>query len=184
MEALIRDLIPHTPKLGLYVAPDIPDRMLQRALSDYGGDLSAAEVIALYDATRFGTGGDGALFAGSRFAFQNTDLERGQVIRYTDVVGVRDKRRLLGGRYVEVDVNRGRATISLRIDFSARPGASRYVARFLHEAMLIEPGATPVSGGTDWKRVRSSLDRLMEEGSLSEDDYARILALGDPGADE
>jgi hypothetical protein len=152
--------------------------MLDRALSDYGGEMSASEVVALYDATRFGTGGDGALFASTRFAFQNTDLERGQMVRYTDVVGVSDKRRLLGGRYVELEVNRGRATVSIRIDFSARPDASRYVARFLHEAMLYEPSHDVGVASTDWRRVRAALRELVEEGALSREDFEKLIERG------
>ena len=174
MEALIRELLPHAPNLGLYLAPDIPPRMLERAVSDYGSTFETRDVLALYDATRLGSGGDGALFGSDRFAFQNSNLQRGQIIRYTDVVGVRSRRRLLGGRYVEIDVNRGRATVPVRLDFAARPEAARYVARLLNEAMLHEPGRT---GGTDtdWPRVEAALEQLVRDGRLSELDRQRML---------
>ena len=177
MQRLIRELIPHAPNVGLYVAPDIPARMLERALADYGGGLQASEVLALYDATRLGTGGDGALFAAHQFAFQNTNLERGQTIRYADVVGVQARRRFLGGQYVEIQVNRGRATIPLRIDFSGKPDAAGYVVRFLHEAMLYEPPAD-APGVTQWSAVESALRILVSEGRLTTEDMERILEIG------
>lgn len=177
MQRLIRELIPHAPNIGLYVAPDIPDRMLDRALSDYGGSLQRDDVLVLYDATRLGTGGDGALFAAHHFAFQNTNLERGQTVKYSDIVGVQSRRRFLGGRYIEVQVNRGRATVPLRIDFSARPEAADYVTRFLREAMLYEPpGDAP--GVTEWKAVESALRILVSEGRLTTEDMEQMLDIG------
>lgn len=149
--------------------------MLDRAIADYGSGISAGEVLALYDATRLGTGGDGALFAADRFLFQNNNLERGQTVRYSDLVGVRSHRRLLGGRYVEIEVNRGRATVQLRVDFSARADAAGYVARFLNEAMLHEPSDLPTDQETDWHAVEVALRELEQTGQLSSRDLERLL---------
>lgn len=187
MESLIRQLIPHAPHLGLYVAPDIPDQKLERALKDYATDFSRSEVIVLYDATRLGTGGDGALFTDTRLTFQNSNLQNAHALRYADIVGVRARRRLLGGRYVELQVNRGRATILLRLDFSARPAAAEYVNRFLSEAMLIE---TDLGGrrrvgesaaqkaphpSADPGKLEKELQRLVQRGVITELELKRML---------
>lgn len=177
METLIRELIPHAPQWGLFVAPAIPEDRLKGALADYAHEASAAEVVALYDATWMGTGRDGAVFLRDRVIFQNTDLEPSQTVRYEDVVGVVLRRRLLGGRRIELQVNRGRATFTLSMDFSGKPKAAPYVARFLHEAMLqasaraaAEPAET-----TDLAAVEAALDRLRQAGRLSMRDYQRLL---------
>jgi hypothetical protein len=124
-----------------------------------------------------GTARDGAVFLRDRVIFQNTDLEPPQTVRYEDVVGVALKRRFLGGRRVELQVNRGRATFTLSIDFSGKPKAAPYVARFLHEAMLQAPaGATAeASETTDVAAVVAALDRLRQAGRLSTQDYWRLL---------
>lgn len=51
IEALIRERMPHAPQMGLYVAPDLPDKKVRNALSDYAADVKQGEVLALYDAT-------------------------------------------------------------------------------------------------------------------------------------
>lgn len=173
VEALIRQLIPHAPHIGLHLAPDIPDRKLDRALRQFGRDIDRADVIALYDATRLGTGGDGVLFTAYGVSFQNSILQPVQTVRYADIVGTKTGRRLLGGRYIEIQVNRGRATIPLRIDFSARPAAAEYVARLLSDAMLVESRSpTP---GTDVERVARELRKLVDRGVLTESDMKRML---------
>jgi hypothetical protein len=191
MRDLIRELIPHAPEHGLYVAPDVPPDRLRNAVRDYAPDLDEGDVVALYDATILRSAKDGALFTADRFVFQNHDLEAPQTVRYADIVAVRSDRKLLGGRKVILEVNRGRATIELVIDFSGRPGAAGPVARFLSEAMLLEsdeerrraggeqPASEESGGGTDRAAVREALDRLFFEGRLSASDRDRLLdALG------
>jgi hypothetical protein len=202
MKDLVQELIPHAPQMGLFVAPDIPDARLENALRDYAPGVEAGDVVALYDATLTGNAKDGAVFAGDRFVFQNTDLEAAQTVHYTDLVGVEAASRWfgLGGKKVEVTVNRGRATFSLTMDFSGQPDAADYVGAFLERAMLEgvdtdrpegtgspagapgkEPGAPAPE--TDVDAVRAALDRLREAGKLADADHARLLeALGRPGA--
>lgn len=189
MDDLIRDLIPHAPQLGLYVDPHVPDDKRRNALGDYGGDLAPDAILALYDATLTGNAKDGALFAADRLVFQNTDLEAPQTVRYRDLVGVTTKRRLLGGRKVILDVNRGRATFQLTIDFSGSSEAAQYVARFLEEAMhrttradMAGPGPPDerADGSTDVEAVRAALADLRASGQLSETDYQRLLAVLEP----
>ena len=98
-----------------------------------------------------------------------------QVFRYDDIVRVDAKRKLLGGRKVEIDVNQGRATVTESIDFSGRPDAAEYVERFLREAMLASPVGERVSG-TDLATVQRALDRLVADGLLAEVDRASMLA--------
>lgn len=185
MKDLIQELIPHAPQMGLYAAPHVPEDKRRNALSDYGQGLRSDEVLALYDATLTGNAKDGALFAADRFIFQNTDLEAPQTVRYRDLVGVSVKRRLLGGQKVTLDVNRGRATFQLTLDFSGAAEAAGYVSRFLEEAMHRSAAAdmdrSPSSAadegsGTDADAVRAALDDLRAEGKLSPRDHERLLA--------
>jgi len=189
MEALLRDLLPTSPDLGLYVTPDIPQKKLAAAIGDYGSGVRAADVRALYDATRLGSAKDGALFLDDRVVFQNNNLQTARTIRYDDLVGVRQTRGLLGGRGVEMDLNRARATVTETLDVSARPGAAEYIERFLHEAMLeasrggeTSTSAVPgrlESAQTDIEAVAEALDGLVRDGVLAPADRRRMLdALG------
>ncbi len=140
MKELIERYIPNAPGLGLYVRPNIPDDKLRNALSDYAPAVRPAEVVALYDATLFGSAKDGAVFTEDRIVFQNTDLHPGQEMRYDDIVGVSSKKRLLGGMKVLVDHNPGQATVTHTIDFSGKGEAAAYVVRFLQEVMMAQAG--------------------------------------------
>ncbi|MCB0719567.1 MAG: hypothetical protein KDD65_14055 [Bacteroidetes bacterium] len=186
MEDLIREFIPNAAGLGLYVQPQIPSDKLRNAISDFAHGMNPDEVVALYDATLMGSAKDGALFGADRFIFQNTDLDSPQIIRYEDIVRVSTKRRFLSGRKVLLDVNQGRATVTLKIDFSGKPKAAQYVTRFLHEAMMrsISEGqddakmsAKKRSYGTktDAEAVIGALDVLHAEGKLSLRDYERLV---------
>ncbi|GIV58298.1 MAG: hypothetical protein KatS3mg042_1211 [Rhodothermaceae bacterium] len=186
METLLLDLIPHAPQMGLYVKPHIPADKLANALRDYAKTVRAEEVLALYDATLMGSARDGAVFTADRFVFQNNNLEEPQEIRYEDLVRVTTTKKFLGGRKVEIDVNRGRATVTLEIDFSGKPEAAGYVARFLNEAMLRGVMETREAGGedatpfprpgvqTDLEAVRAALDELHEQELLSAEDWHKL----------
>ena len=145
-------------------------------------------MLALYDATRIGSGKDGALFLADRFVFQNNNLQTPQTVRYDDIVRVEAKRLLLGGRKVEVDINRGRATVTETLDFSGQPGAAEFVERFLREAMLasaaradeapvVPAAALRTEAGSDMEVVQRALDRLKAQGALAEADHLRLLDL-------
>jgi hypothetical protein len=179
MRSLISDLIPHAPQHGLFLAPQIPADKLANALRDYGHDVAGEQVLALYDATRLGSARDGALFLEDRIVYENNRLSGVHEVRYGDVVRVAQKKQFLGGRSVEVDVNRGRATVSHAIDFSGRPGAAEFVARFLHEAMLHGDPAGSNNAvtphGTDVRQLRAALAPLLEQGVLADEDYQRML---------
>ena len=175
IDALLRELLPHAPNLGLYLAPEVPKTKLRAALGDYAKDVQADEVLAVYDATRLGSGKDGALFLRDRFVFQNNNLQESRTVLYDDLVRVDAKRQLLGGRKVEIDINQGRATVTEYIDFSARPDAAEYVERFLREAMLTSP-AGESAPETNLPAVQRALDRLVAEGLLSLEDRTRMLA--------
>jgi hypothetical protein len=178
---LIRDRLPHAPQMGLYVTPDLPEKKVRNALSDYATALEADEVLALYDATLSGTGGDGAVFTADRFVFQNNDLQSAQSVQYKDLVGVEASSRWLGlgGKRVDLDVNRGRATFDLSMDFSGAPDAADFVADFLHAAMLkdVEFGADEGAAETDAAAVRRALDRLRSLQKLTDADYERLVAV-------
>ena len=182
MKNLIHELIPNAPQMGLYVAPNIPPDKLRNALHDYAPSMAPEEVVALYDATLMGSAKDGAVFAGDRFIFQNNDLEPANVVRYEDIVSVDKKRGFLKGAKVSLEVNRGRATFDLTLDFSGKPKALEFLYRFLHEAMLlpVEPRPDPSPGartaaGSDVRAVHQALDKLRARGHLAEADYRRLL---------
>lgn len=165
--------------MGLYVAPRIPSEKLHNARASYAGDVEAEDVLALYDATLIGNAKDGAVLTDDRLVFQNHGMDPVHVVAYDDVVRVDQKRRLLGGRRVSLQVNRGRATFDLMLDFSGRPDAAEYVARFLKEAML-HPGGGPASSpGTapsDRERVHAALASLHDEGVLPRRTMEAMLA--------
>lgn len=177
MEDLIRERIPHAPQMGLFVRPDIPDTRLTNAVQDYAQHIQSADVIALYDATLSGNGKDGAVFAADRFVFQNTDLEAPQTVRYRDLIEVEAKRRWmgLGGKKVELTVNRGRATFDLVMDFSGQPDAADYIAEFLDQAASVDVTLGSSTPSTDRRVVEAALTRLNEQGALSADDMRTML---------
>lgn len=176
---LIRERVPHAPQMGLYVAPNVPADKRQKALSDYATDVDPSAVLALYDATLSGTAGDGAVFTPDRVVFQNNDFQSAQTVAYRDLVGVEAASRWwgLGGKRVDLTVNRGRATFDLSMDFSGAPDAATYVADLLHAAMMkdVTFGADEGPTETDPVAVREALDRLRSQQKLTEADYARLL---------
>jgi hypothetical protein len=176
MKDLVQDRLPHAPHVGLFVVPHIPEARLANALNDYAHHVKHSDVLALYDATLSGNAKDGAVFARDRFVFQNTDLEAPQTVRYRDLVGVETHSRWmgLGGKKVDLTVNRGRATFDLTMVFSGQPGAAEHVAAFLETAMLHDLSENTETG-TDVAAVRDALQRLYNEGKLSEADLERLL---------
>lgn len=193
MTDALRELLPTAPDLGLFVAPDIPADKLAAAIGDYATGTDPARVVALFDATRMGSAKDGALFLADRFVFQNHNFQTPRTVRYADVVGVRQTRSLLGGRAVELDLNRGRATVTERLDVSGRPGAAEFLERALHEVMLRAHAddareETPAEAleetaaetpRTERAAVRAALDALVARGALAPTDRDRMLgALG------
>ena len=202
MNASLLDLLPTAPDLGLYAGADIPPAKLAAAVRDYGRGVLPADVLALYDATRLGSAKDGALFLADRVVFQNNALHAPRAVRYGDLVGVRQTRSLLGGRSIEMDLNRARATVTESLDLSAHPGAAEYVERFLHEAMLsagapsddlpgdadraargsASDGGASEGGATDAEAVRAALDALVERGMLAPADLRRMVEALQNGA--
>lgn len=184
MKQIIQDLMPHAPQMGLFVTPDIPQDRLRNALQDYAHEMDAGEVLALYDATLRGSGKDGAVFAADRFVFQNTDLQAPQTVRYADLVGVEAKRKWMGigGRKLELKVNRGRATFDLSMDFSGQPDAAEYVAAFLDKALL--EGVRTGSGSRTPASDAPSASRASPSGAPASDASAPDAAAPPaPGTD-
>ena len=175
MDQLLRDLLPTAPDLGLFAVPDIPDKKLAAATGDYGRDVSASAVLALYDATRLGSAKDGALFLADRLVFQNNALQSPRTVRYDDLVGIRQTKGLLGGRAVEMDLNRGRATITETLDVSAHADAAEFIERFLREAMLAASRPADEPGSTDVAAVTDALDALVRDGALDAEGRRAML---------
>ncbi|MBT8398833.1 MAG: hypothetical protein KJO98_00015 [Rhodothermia bacterium] len=181
MSKLAQELLPHSPSHGIYLAPDIPPKKLRNAIRDFARSVEEPDVLALYDATLSGNAKDGAVFTSTGVVFQNNDLSPVQEVRYDDIVGVKAKRKFLGGKKVRLDVNRGRATVPFVIDFSGRPDAAEYVARFLYEAMMqsIESEASEAErmkgSSTDVRAVRNALQELVDRGQLSPSDREAML---------
>lgn len=175
VSALLREYIPHAPNIGLFVAPEIPKSKLVAAIGDYAHGVAQEDVMALYDATRLGSGKDGALFLSDRLVYQNTNLQRPRAIRYDDIVRVAIKRQLLGGKKVELDVNQGRATVTEAIDFSAQGDAAVFIERFLSEVMLLSVSDSQPED-VDAIAVRTALNVLVKQGHLSKSDVQAMLA--------
>lgn len=171
MDDLIRKYIPHAPRLGLYVEPNIPRDKLKHALTDYAHGVQIQEVIALFDATLLGSGKDGAVFASHRLVFQNHDLQPTQEIPYDDIVGVEMKKRFLGGAKIIVEANAGAATVSHTIDFSGKGDAAPYVLRFLNEVLIASIHET----ATDRGAVSAALEALVSAGRLTRVDFDRLM---------
>jgi hypothetical protein len=121
-----------------------------------------------------------------RLIFQNNDLEPAQTVRYEDVIHVDTRRKLLGGRKLDIDVNRGRATVTLTLDFSGKPDAAEYVARFLQEALhrgaaheMDTPlrDASQPANRSDIQAIERALEGLRSSGSLTAEDYNRIMGV-------
>ena len=178
MTKLVEEFLPNAPQHGLYVGRGIPRDKIANAVRDYAHDVETGAVRALYDATRFGSAKDGALFLDDRLVYQNNDLNPAQTIRYGDIVRVATKKKLLGGYQVELDVNAGRATVTHQLDFSARGAAAEYVARVLHEVMLAAPTREHQGiGQTDKAAVRQALAALVEAEQLAPADFERLLGV-------
>lgn len=183
---LIRQYLPHAPQHGLYVVPDLRAEKVEAARRDYARDVGEGEVLALYDNTLLGSAKDGVLFLADRLVYQNNDLAQAQTVRYDDVVGAKTRKTLLGGGGVEVEVNRGRATVTERLDCSAHAAAADYIARFLHEVVVLSAaraearaalgGQGPAEAETDVAAVERALGRLADDGLLADDDRERMLA--------
>lgn len=181
-DALVRAHIPHAPGMGLYVEPNIPQKKLLGAIGDYAPEVRAEEVIALYDGTLFGSARDGTLFLADRLVSQANDLESPRTLSYAEVVGVSHHRKTLGGRQVDVEVARGRTTVTEVLDFAAHPDAATHVAQLLEAALMAPPpGASdaPRAVGTDPAAVADALDRLVHIGRLTDVDRRRLLAVLD-----
>ena len=177
--------------MGLYVEPHIPADKLQNALDDYAPNIDGREVVVMYDATLFGSGKDGALFLRDRLVFQNNNLEPAHEVRYADIVEVGQSKKLLGGKRVALTVNRGRATITLEIDFSGKPKATPFVVRFLDSAFLRaveeddEPGGSSEeaaaenepTAGSDRRAVEEALVELVRQGKLTRSDYQEMMRI-------
>ncbi len=172
MIGLIRQYIPHAPKLGLFVTPSIPPKKLHNAIDDYASHMDPSEVLALFDATLIGSARDGMVLAADRVVFQNHNLEAPQEIRYSEIVEVGTRRGPFRGTRLVLHVNRGHATFETELNVSAKPEVARYLRKFFEESML-----RPDTGDamTDWVRVTDALEALHQEGSLSDPDLRRLL---------
>ncbi len=173
MRSLITDLLPHAPKMGLYVAPDIPEKKLRGAVRDYAKGVHPEDVIALYDGTLLGNGKDGAVFLDDRLIFQNSDFEPAQTVCYRDLVLLGTKQSRLRGTYIEMEVNRGRATFSAKLDLSKHPDSLEYIERLLQKVMLLPESS--ISNETDWNVVSRVLEGLRSSGKLTEADFRRLM---------
>lgn len=69
---------------GIYIAPDIPDKKMNNAISRYGGDMLANSVVMLLDNTFFGSAKTGMLFSGTKMIWKN-DFAEAIEIEYTDI---------------------------------------------------------------------------------------------------
>ena len=177
MRSLIQDLLPHAPKIGLFVAPDIPSKRLKGATRDYAKEIHPEDIIALYDGTLLGNGRDGAIFLDDRLIFQNSDLESSQTINYRDIVFLESKQSRIRGTHIEMEINRGRATFSVKLNLTKHPQSLEYIETLLQKLMLV-PEESHEGETTDWSAVTQALDRLRVSGQLTESDFKRLMSIG------
>ncbi len=175
MRSLVQELLPHAPKIGLFVTPEIPSKRLKGATKDYAKKIHPEDIIALYDGTFLGNGRDGAIFLEDRFVFQNSDIESAQTIRYCDIVFVESHQSMMRGSYINIEVNRGRATFSVKLDLSKHPGSMKYIEKLFQKLMIV-PESTDAQQ-TDWDAVIGALDVLHAKGQLTESDHQRLIKL-------
>jgi len=175
MRSLILNLLPHAPKIGLFVAPDIPPKRLKGATRDYAKGSHPEDVIALYDGTILGNGRDGAVFLDDRLIFQNSDLEPPQTILYRDIVFLESNRSRIRGTHIEIEINRGRATFSVKLNLSKHPQSLEYIEKLLQKLMLAPESHD--GEATDWRAVTQALDRLRIRGHLTESDFHRLMSI-------
>ncbi|MCY4224203.1 MAG: hypothetical protein OXF06_05145 [Bacteroidetes bacterium] len=175
MRSLIQDLLPHAPKIGLFVTPDIPQKRLKGATRDYAKDAHPEDIIALYDGTFLGNGRDGAVFLDDRLIFQNSDLEPSQTILYRDIVFIESRQSRIRGTHIEMEINRGRATFSVKLNLAKHPQSLEYIEKLLQKLMLAPDSHD--SESTDWSAVTQALDRLRISGQLTESDFKRLMSV-------
>lgn len=175
MEDLVTRYIPHAPKFGLFVRPDIPSELVGNAIEDYAKDVPESDVIALLDETYRKDGKDGVVFTAQYLVFQNYDFERPRKIWYKDIVQCVEKRKWMSTE-LHLDVNSGSATISEAIKFNYNRKACEYVYRFIVEVMrLVDARAGSRTLSTNWPSVRLALRRLLDDGEITRADYDRLM---------
>ncbi|NND72803.1 MAG: hypothetical protein HKN43_14595, partial [Rhodothermales bacterium] len=86
----------------------------------------------------------------------------------------------LKGKRVGLDVNQGRATIPVVIDFSGKPKAAEIIARFLSEAMLKSIVDAELDDDehletvTDKRAVKSAMKALVDRKMLAPADFETL----------
>jgi hypothetical protein len=179
MRDLVQRLLPHAPDLNLFVAPHIPAKRIEGAMSAYGQTLGE-EPLALFDATLLGNGRSGLLFGATALALQN-GVETPQRVAYRDLIDAAESGNRLFGKKVALTVNRGKATFEATADFSASAGAAEHVVRFLKAA--IAQSADAEFGAPELLKENDALGDAVERvvqaaraGALSSDQMERLRA--------
>ncbi len=79
-EELLERMPPHCPEMKWYVQPNIPAKKLVKALNAHGLELEQGKVLALGDATTFGSAKSGCLITMRGVHFKNPSLgEKGYI---------------------------------------------------------------------------------------------------------
>jgi len=66
----LRDNLGAVSKKNMAIAPDIPEKKLNNAISSFAYGGSAVNVVGLFDSTLFGSGKDGLLFTGEQVIYR------------------------------------------------------------------------------------------------------------------
>tara|TARA_R110001583_G_scaffold51170_1_gene159860 strand:+ start:632 stop:2305 length:1674 start_codon:yes stop_codon:yes gene_type:complete len=66
----LKESLPKVFSKGLSIAPDIPEKKLNNAVSTFGFDVGVNMIVALFDSTLMGSGKDGILFSGERVIYR------------------------------------------------------------------------------------------------------------------
>ena len=89
-EELARTYAPEIPKEKeptLYIAPDIPEKKLKKAIKSYAGDISPEQALAMWDSTVFGSGKKGFIIT-ERVFYYSEAMDKPWVIPYEQIENI------------------------------------------------------------------------------------------------
>ncbi|KGT46405.1 hypothetical protein [Acinetobacter sp. HR7] len=84
----LREELPKLSEKDIYIAPNIPEKKLNKAIKSFKYDGNPENIIALLDTTLLGSGADGLMFTGEKVIFKPGYLDPHH-IKYEDITDVR-----------------------------------------------------------------------------------------------
>jgi hypothetical protein len=90
-EELARTYAPELPKEKdpkIFIAPDIPDKKLKKAIDSYATDITPEHVLAMWDSTVFGSGKKGFLIT-ERVFYYSELMDKPWVVPYESIENIK-----------------------------------------------------------------------------------------------